>query len=114
WLELGGKSVSSDAQEFRKQLGEIKANSPVDAVVLRKGKKESVKGISLPEAKNEAGFGLPGVDFGGLGIPNLPEFPVPPRIPNGPNNRVPRPIMPGVGFQNLAPGMKGMSPQVAY
>ena len=66
-LELGGKPVSNDPNEFRKQVSEIKANTPVDAVILRKGKKESVKGISLPEAKAEQpglpGFGG-GIDFG--------------------------------------------------
>src|SRR5262249_19554184 len=51
--------------------------SPVDAVVLRKGKKESVKGINLPEAKADQP-GLPG--FGGIegvpqvGIPNVVEL----------------------------------------
>jgi hypothetical protein len=48
-LELDGKPVSSDPGEFAKQLGDIKADTPVDAVVVRKGKKETVKGISLPE-----------------------------------------------------------------
>ena len=75
-LELNGKSVPSDAQEFRKQIGEIKAKTPVDAVVLRKGRKETIKGMSLPEAKNEPELGeqLPG--FGqGVPLPNLQMVP---------------------------------------
>jgi hypothetical protein len=49
-VELDGKPVPSKAEEFVKLLQDIKPNTPVDAVVMRKGKKETVKGISLPEA----------------------------------------------------------------
>src|SRR5262245_2726629 len=80
-LELGGKAVSNGPTEFRKQLNEIKANTPVDAVVLRKGKKESVKGINLPEAKPDQP-GFPGFGGGieiGPGIElNVKPIPVPP------------------------------------
>ena len=38
-LELAGKAVPNNPREFTKQLQDIKANTPVDAVVLRKGKK---------------------------------------------------------------------------
>jgi serine protease Do len=50
-LELAGKAVSSKTDEFVKQVAGLKANTPIDAVVLRKGRKETVKGLSLPEAK---------------------------------------------------------------
>ena len=50
-LELNGKAVPSDAAKFVTMIDEIKADSAVDAVVLRKGKKETVKGITLPEKK---------------------------------------------------------------
>jgi beta-lactamase regulating signal transducer with metallopeptidase domain len=53
-LELDGKAVSSKIDEFLKQLDDIKANKPVDAVVMRKGKKETVKGLSLPDAPKDA------------------------------------------------------------
>ena len=49
-LELDGKAVPNKPEEFVKQLEQIKANKPVDAVVMRKGKKETVRGLSLPEA----------------------------------------------------------------
>jgi membrane-associated protease RseP (regulator of RpoE activity) len=55
-LELNGKAVPSKIDDFLKQLDDIKANTPVNAVVMRKGKKETVKGISLPEAKEVPGF----------------------------------------------------------
>jgi hypothetical protein len=62
-LELNGKTVPANPQEFAAMVGEIKANTPVDAVVLREGKKETVKGISLPEAKPAAPGGA-AFDFG--------------------------------------------------
>src|SRR5262249_45076727 len=52
-LELDGKAVPSDSAEFSKQVRAIKADEDVSAVVLRKGRKETVKGIKLPEAKAE-------------------------------------------------------------
>jgi hypothetical protein len=52
-LELNGKNVPANTPEFVKLVGEIKADKAVDAVVLRKGKRESIKGLTLPEAKAE-------------------------------------------------------------
>src|SRR5204862_7028162 len=50
-LELNGKPVTSDANEFRKQVAEIKADSDVNATVMRRGRRESIKGLKLPEVK---------------------------------------------------------------
>jgi hypothetical protein len=50
-LELNGKPVPSDAQQFAGCLAAIEANQPVDVVVLRKGRRETLKGLTLPEAK---------------------------------------------------------------
>lgn len=69
-LELNGKAVTSNVSEFRKFLAGVEANKPVDAVVLRKGKKETVKGLKLPEAKAVAANPLG--DFPAL--PNFPKF----------------------------------------
>jgi beta-lactamase regulating signal transducer with metallopeptidase domain len=63
-LELNGKAVPSNQGEFVRQVQEIKADSKVDAVVLRKGKKETIKDLTLPEEK-AAGFGR----FGPGGFP---------------------------------------------
>jgi beta-lactamase regulating signal transducer with metallopeptidase domain len=65
-LELNGKPVSSEPREFVKTLDEIKPNTPVNAVVLRKGKKETIKGLSLPEAPKAANL-FQGGGFGGGG-----------------------------------------------
>ena len=50
-LEMNGKPVPNKVESFYKMLDEIKPNEPVDAVVLRKGKKETIKGLTLPESK---------------------------------------------------------------
>jgi hypothetical protein len=65
-LELAGKDVSSDQAEFVKALGEIKKDTPIDAVVLRMGKRETIKGITLPDA--------PATRGGGLQLPRRPDL----------------------------------------
>jgi hypothetical protein len=55
-LELDGKAVPSKVEEFVKVLNEIKSDAPVDATVLRKGKRETIKGIKLPKV-NDAKLG---------------------------------------------------------
>ncbi len=52
-LELDGKSIPSKVEDFDKLLKEIKADTPVDATVMRKGRRETVKGVKLPEVKAE-------------------------------------------------------------
>ena len=52
-LSLGKRSVSNDPAEFAEMLNEIKADAPFDLTVKRKGKDETIKGITLPEAKPE-------------------------------------------------------------
>ncbi len=94
-LELNGKPVSSNPQEFVKQIGEIKADKAVDAVVLRKGQRQTVKGLKLPEAKandfgNFGGFGLKGLNMQlrPLPVPPIPQvegIPAVPGIPAIPN-----------------------------
>jgi hypothetical protein len=85
-LELAGKPVPSKVEDLVKMIGEIKAKTPVDVVVLRKGKRETLKGLSLPEARAAApapeqpdlgnlfapGFALPrGGNVGPLVVPPL-------------------------------------------
>jgi beta-lactamase regulating signal transducer with metallopeptidase domain len=55
-LEMGGKSVSSNFPEFHKMLADLKPDTAVDVVVMRKGKKETIKGMKLPEPKPVADF----------------------------------------------------------
>jgi membrane-associated protease RseP (regulator of RpoE activity) len=67
-LELGGKPVSSKEADFAELLKGIGVNKPVDAVVMRKGRKETVKGLSLPEAKKVTAEARPA-------LPEMPNFP---------------------------------------
>jgi membrane-associated protease RseP (regulator of RpoE activity) len=79
-LELDGKPVPSDLDDFHKMLKGIKPDTAVDAVVLRKGKKETIKGLKLPEAKEEPN------PFRGLQrLPILPggNLPLPGGLPGG-------------------------------
>lgn len=72
-LELNGKAVPDDARQLARQLEDIKADTPVDAVVLRKGKRETIEGLKLPEARAAA-----------AGLGNVPApfvFPVVPVLP---------------------------------
>jgi hypothetical protein len=55
-LEVNGKSVPDNAAKFVRMLTEIKADQKMDAVVLRKGKKETLKALSLPETKADDPF----------------------------------------------------------
>ncbi len=90
-MELNGQAVPSNVREFFKMLHDIKAGTPVNAVVIRKGKKEVVKGIVLPEAKDEI-RGLPRVRAvpnavpGAPGVPAVPGLPAPAArpVPGGP------------------------------
>jgi beta-lactamase regulating signal transducer with metallopeptidase domain/membrane-associated protease RseP (regulator of RpoE activity) len=74
-LELNGKPVPSRPEEVAKLVAEIKADKPVDAVVLRKGKRETVKGLTLPEVKAPEFGGFPGGNPFGGGPPPGAGFP---------------------------------------
>jgi membrane-associated protease RseP (regulator of RpoE activity) len=106
-LELNGKPVPNDPAEFRKQLNDVKAGTPVDAVVMRKGRRESVKGITLPEAKADEPAANPFAELPlrrpnrvqGPNFPNLPNMPVP-NFPNAPFAPVPN--LNGLGGGNFS------------
>ena len=80
-LELNGKNVPANPREFTTIVGEVKAGKAVDAVVLRKGKRETIKGLTLPEAKADeeppifkgplAGGGFGGAPGGFPGAPGV-------------------------------------------
>ncbi len=97
-LEVNGKSVPNRPAAFRRVLSDIKPDASVDVVVLRKGKKETIKDVKLPEAKETVGGFLPGGAFPpGGGFPGA--FPpAPPQPPRGPA------IPPGPGFLPPQPG----------
>ena len=57
-LEINGKAVSNEPRELGKLIADIKTDASVDIVVKRKGKKETIKVASLPEAKPAGGSGM--------------------------------------------------------
>ena len=62
-LELNGKPVPDRVEGLNKLMADIKPDATVEAVVLRKGKKETIKELKLPKAKavplDAPGFGPP-------------------------------------------------------
>jgi hypothetical protein len=75
-LELAGKTVPSQEDALGRLVGEIKADQPVNAVVLRKGKREAIKGLTLPKVEERR----PGVrPRPGVRLPALPRLPAVPR-----------------------------------
>lgn len=57
-LQIDGKAVPSDAGALIKLLDDMKAGTPVDVTVLRKGKKETLHDLTLPEARAQARFAI--------------------------------------------------------
>lgn len=90
-LEVGGKPVPSNPADFINQLRAIKADEAVDVVLLRKGRKETIKGIKLPADSNPVPLARPGLQLNPL-IDIMPRLPAPgiaipdavpaPRLPN--------------------------------
>jgi RNA polymerase sigma factor (sigma-70 family) len=50
-LEIDGKPVPSSLLEFRKMLAEFEPETPVDVTLMRKGRKQTVKGLLMAGAK---------------------------------------------------------------
>ncbi len=78
-LSFNGKPVSSNPLEFAEQIRDAKADTPVEVVVVRKGKQETVKGLTLPEMKSEQ----PKTRRGRGSIREFPAPPVPPGTRDG-------------------------------
>jgi beta-lactamase regulating signal transducer with metallopeptidase domain len=65
-LSFAGKDIDGDVTKFAEAVAQVKPGQKVDVVVLRKGKKETLKGVELPEPPKferrgpGEGFGFPG------------------------------------------------------
>jgi serine protease Do len=53
-LELAGQPVPSDPAGLAKLEATIKANTPVEIAVLRRGVKQTIRGLTLPESAHAA------------------------------------------------------------
>lgn len=80
-LEIDGKAVASDIAALQKDLLERKPGTEIDATVIRKGQRETVKGIKLGDARGNGFAPPPGVPV----VPpiDIPIFPNVPLIPPG-------------------------------
>lgn len=78
-LEFGDKVVTPDPTSFIKLVTDVKADGVIDIVVLRKGRKETIKAVKLPEAAKVADEPLRGAR------PFMPVNPFVPNIFNLPN-----------------------------
>jgi hypothetical protein len=87
-LEFAGKPVPSEPAEFIKTLRSMKADQGVDVVVMRKGRRETIKGIKLPEVRAEARGDANDPFQPPQGVPALPNFP---RVAPPPFVEMPRP-----------------------
>ena len=74
-LEIGGKPMPTDSIELQKLMQGFKAEEKVDVVVMRKGKKETLKKIELPVPRPEFPVQQIGPRFR---FPNIPNAPFPP------------------------------------
>jgi C-terminal processing protease CtpA/Prc len=50
-LEFAGKPVPGEPGDVVKLIGQVKKDEKVNVIILRKGKKETLKDVTLPEAK---------------------------------------------------------------
>jgi membrane-associated protease RseP (regulator of RpoE activity) len=105
-VKVNAQTVPGDARELLKALGDAKADTPVDVVVVRKGKEQTLKDVKLPQAALAGGPRMPGVVGPGIGGPGfVPPGPLPP-VPVQPPLVVPlpAPVVPGVPGVPNAPG----------
>jgi hypothetical protein len=94
-LEIDGKAVSSNIDDFSRSLEKIKENTSVDAVVLRRGKNETLKGLKLPKA--ESGAFARAAPFQPPLLPMLPVAPMPFAQPLAPAGVAPAEELPPLG-----------------
>jgi membrane-associated protease RseP (regulator of RpoE activity) len=67
-LEFDGKAVANRVEDFGRAVAALKPDTTVEVAVLRKGKKETIKELKVPEAKGvQPGF--PAAGFPGAGQP---------------------------------------------
>jgi membrane-associated protease RseP (regulator of RpoE activity) len=84
-LELNGKSVASDRSQFLKAVEDLQTNTPMNLLVLRKGAKKELKGLTLPEMPAPPAAAGPGAPGGaGAQLPPLPGIGFGPRGPANP------------------------------
>jgi hypothetical protein len=81
-LKIGATPVPNESAGFAKLVQEQKPDEPIDLVVIRKGKEETIKGAKMPAlVQNVAGIGGVGGRLPGIVQPRNPAFQVNPLMP---------------------------------
>jgi hypothetical protein len=76
-IKVNEQAVPGDARTLVKMLGETKADTPLELVIMRKGKEETIKGAKLAQAAlaPPPGIGAPGAGFPPpIAVPPLPQL----------------------------------------
>jgi hypothetical protein len=106
-LEFAGKEVTSDPAAFIELVRSAAADEELEAVVLRKGRKETVSGIKLPEAQEQDQLFqfqvVPNGQFQGIRVMPIPGIPGGAGIPAFPGGAV----IPGLPAAPAAPALPG-------
>ena len=82
-LEINGQPVPDEIAAFARVVATFKAQTPFDVMLLRKGRRETIKGLALPESRLRA-------DWSGSLV-------VGPALPDGVPLGAPVPIIPNLG-----------------
>ena len=77
-LTFAGREITADATRFADQIAKQKGGEKFDIVVLRKGKKEAIKGVELAEVKQDRRVEIelsrgPRIDFEQMQVQASPE-----------------------------------------
>ncbi len=110
-LEFADEPVGDDPAAFARDISALKEDAKVSAVVIRKGKKETIKEIAVPEAAAGNGLGG-GRNFGRGGVPPrwplnmIPGVQIQPRAMNWQ-------FQPFPAFPGAVPGVQSMQVQIS-
>jgi beta-lactamase regulating signal transducer with metallopeptidase domain len=83
-FEVNGKSVPNDVLQFIENLKDVKPDQAVDIVVLRKGKKETIKSVKLPASKVVVDDAFPAFPKGPFALDAIPVPALPNDLPAAP------------------------------
>ncbi len=78
-VKIGATQVPNDPAGFAKLVKDQKANEPIDLVVVRLGKEETIKGAKMPALVQSIGGGIGRMP--GIVGPRIPVMPINPLMP---------------------------------
>lgn len=103
-VEIDGKPLANDPVAFQQTIAEVKPATEISATIVRRGQKETIKGIKLNDLRADANVPLPFIVPGG---PRIQQGPFPEiQIFQPGGNR-------GLQLQTIVNGAEAMRIQVA-